>query len=97
MKTGMIVLMILLFPMLAMADNDHERARELHEAGKIMALEQILENIRDEYPGRLLEVKLEQEDDSVIYEIELLDSDGKVWDLKLDATTGKLLKREQDD
>ncbi|MCW9022120.1 MAG: PepSY domain-containing protein, partial [Sedimenticola sp.] len=72
------------------------RARELLEAGKIMALEQILENIRDEYPGRLLEVKLEQEGDSVIYEVELLDSEGKVWELKLDAATGELLKRAQD-
>ncbi|MCW8847286.1 MAG: PepSY domain-containing protein, partial [Sedimenticola sp.] len=68
----------------------------LLEAGKIMALEQILENIRDEYPGRLLEVKLEQEGDSVIYEVELLDSEGKVWELKLDAATGELLKRAQD-
>ncbi|MCW8882476.1 MAG: PepSY domain-containing protein [Sedimenticola sp.] len=96
MKTGMIVLMMLLLPMQAMADNDHDRARELLEAGKIMALEQILENIRDEYPGRLLEVKLEQEGDSVIYEVELLDSEGKVWELKLDAATGELLKRAQD-
>ncbi|TVO72499.1 PepSY domain-containing protein [Sedimenticola selenatireducens] len=96
MKTGLIVLMILLLPMLVVADNDHERAKALHESGKIMALEQILENIRDEYPGRLLEVKLEQEDDRVIYEVELLDSEGKVWELELDAVTGKLLDRKQD-
>jgi uncharacterized membrane protein YkoI len=82
--------------MLVVADNDHERAKALHESGKIMALEQILENIRDEYPGRLLEVKLEQEDDRVIYEVELLDSEGKVWELELDAVTGKLLDRKQD-
>jgi len=88
--------MILLLPMLVVADNDHERAKALHESGKIMALEQILENIRDEYPGRLLEVKLEQEDDRVIYEVELLDSEGKVWELELDAVTGKLLDRKQD-
>ncbi len=97
MKTGLAVLMILLLPFLVMADNDHERARALHESGKIMALEKILENIRDEYPGRLLEIKLEQEGDGVIYEVELLDSEGKVWELELDAVTGKLLKREQDD
>jgi uncharacterized membrane protein YkoI len=96
MKTGLMVLMVLLLPMLVAADGDHERAKALHDSGKIMALEQILENIRDEYPGRLLEVKLEQENDSVIYEVELLDSEGKVWELELDAVTGKLLKRKQD-
>lgn len=97
MKRVLAVLMILMLPLWVMADNDHERARALHESGKIVALEQILENVREEYPGRLLEIKLEQEDDKVIYEVELLDAEGRVWELELDAVTGKLLKRKQDD
>ncbi|MCW8889160.1 MAG: PepSY domain-containing protein [Sedimenticola sp.] len=97
MKTGLAVLIILLLPLWVMADNDHERARALHESGKVMALEQILDNVREAYPGRLLAIELEQEDDRVIYEVELLDAEGKVWELELDAVTGKLLKRKQDD
>lgn len=87
----------LLLPFLVMGENDHERARALLESGEILPLERILENIRADYPGRLLEVKLEQEKGAVIYEIELLDSEGKVWELELDAVTGELLKRERDD
>lgn len=88
--------LLLLLPLLALASSDHERARALLESGEILPLEQIVSSIRDTYPGRLLEVKLEQKQERLIYEIELLDSEGKVWELKLDAATGELLKREQD-
>jgi uncharacterized membrane protein YkoI len=91
------LLVALLVPLLVMAERDHERARALLESGEILSLEQILVNVRAEYPGRPLEVKLEQKKDALIYEIELLDDDGKVWELKLDAVTGKLLKRERED
>jgi uncharacterized membrane protein YkoI len=91
------LLVALLVPLLVMAERDHERARALLESGEILSLEQILVNVRAEYPGRPLEVKLEQKKDALIYEIELLDDDGKVWELKLDAVTGELLKRERED
>lgn len=91
------LLVPLLVPLLVTAERDHERARALLESGEILSLEQILVNVRAEYPGRPLEVKLEQKKDALIYEIELLDDDGKVWELKLDAVTGELLKRERED
>lgn len=92
-----LIILTLLAPLLVIADSDHERAKALFESGEILSLEQILKNIRDEYPGRLLEIKLEQKKKRVIYEVELLDAQGLVWELKLDAVTGELLKREQDD
>ncbi len=92
-----LIILTLLAPLLVIADGDHERAKALFESGEILSLEQILKNIRDEYPGRLLEIKLEQKKKMVIYEVELLDEQGRVWELKLDAVTGELLKREQDD
>jgi uncharacterized membrane protein YkoI len=91
------LLVPLLVPLLVTAERDHERARALLESGEILSLEQILTNIRAEYPGRPLEVKLEQKKDALIYEIELLDDDGKVWELELDAASGELLKRERED
>jgi uncharacterized membrane protein YkoI len=91
------LLVPLLVPLLVTAERDHERARALLESGEILSLEQILVNVRAEYPGRPLEVKLEQKKDALIYEIELLDDDGKVWELELDAASGELLKRERED
>lgn len=92
----LIIITALLLPLLVVAENDHERAKALFESGEILPLEQILKNIRDEYPGRLLEIQLQQKKEAVIYEVELLDNQGRVWELKLDAVTGELLKRERD-
>ncbi|MCW8906652.1 MAG: PepSY domain-containing protein [Sedimenticola sp.] len=93
MKRIMLLLMLLV-PLLSLAESDHERARALHEAGNILSLEQILERVREHYPGRLLEVELEQEGESLIYEVELLDSEGQVWELELDAVSGEMLKQK---
>ncbi|WP_428605050.1 PepSY domain-containing protein [Sedimenticola sp.] len=97
MMKRLLFITVLLLPLWSAAESDHERAKALRESGEIMPLEQILANIRGEYPGRLLEVSLEQEGKALIYEIELLDNEGKVWELELDAVTGKLIKRKQDD
>ncbi|MGD8484741.1 MAG: PepSY domain-containing protein, partial [Thioalkalispiraceae bacterium] len=63
---------------LALADSDHEMARQLREAGDILPLETILQKLKATYPGKVLEVELEKEHDKIIYEIELLDNEGKV-------------------
>jgi uncharacterized membrane protein YkoI len=37
------------------------------------------------------------DDGSYTYELELVDEQGVVWDLEIDARTGKLLEKKQDD
>lgn len=78
------------------ADDGHMQARRLVEEGIIQPLSAILsrEAIR---PGQVLEVELEEEDDMLIYEIELLDEAGHVWELKFDAATGSMIERERED
>ncbi len=75
-------------------DHDHEQALQLHKTGKILALEQILVISRQQIAGRILEVELEREQDTLIYELEILDDKGRVWELKIDATNGQLLEQE---
>lgn len=91
-----VLLLLLLSPLLLPAGSDHERARALLEAGDILPLEQILQRVRESHPGRLLEVDLEQEGEALIYEVELLDGEGRVWELELDAVTGEMLKEKQE-
>ncbi len=81
----------------ALADDDHLEARRLVEAGTIRPLEEILEQIGSQHPGRILEVELEREEGLYIYEIELLDEEGVVWELEIDAQNGELLKTEQEE
>ena len=76
---------------------DHEQIRRLKENGRIRSLESVLEEIRRDYPGRIIEIELDDDDGRYIYEIELVDERGIVWDLEIDARTGKLLKKKQDD
>jgi uncharacterized membrane protein YkoI len=84
-----------IFP--AMASDDHEEARRLQQAGDILPLETIIEKAQAIHPGRILEVELESENSHYYYEIELLDDNGRVWEMKLDSQTGKPINQEEDD
>ena len=81
----------------ALADEDHERAREALERGDILPLTEILETIRLTYPGHVLETEFEREDGGYRYELELLDNDGYVLEIEVDASTGEILEVERED
>ena len=76
--------------------DDHDEAYELLRSGEILPLEKILEISREQVQGRILEVELEHEDELLIYELEVLDKQGIVWEIKVDATTGTIIEKEQD-
>ena len=70
---------------------DHDRARRALEAGEIMPLSRILDQVERDNPGRVLEVELEREDDRWLYEIKLLQDGGRVLKLKVDARDAQVL------
>jgi uncharacterized membrane protein YkoI len=82
---------------LVIADEGHREARRLTETGKILPLEDLMQSIQAEQPGRVLEVELERDDGRYLYEIEILDPQGAVWEFKLDATSGEIVERELED
>lgn len=81
----------------ALADEDHLDARRLLQAGQILPLEIILDKVTRDYPGRILEVELEQESEGYVYELEILDASGVIWEVEIDAESGRLLKSERED
>lgn len=81
----------------AFASDDQETARRLSEAGEILPLEKILEHAQQHQSGRVLEVEFKKNHGQYIYEIEILNTKGIVWELELDAQTGQLLERKQED
>mgnify|MGYP001827751128 CR=1 FL=1 len=89
-------LALLLWSLATGPSADHEAAYELAREGRILPLEQILERQRRDRPGRILEVELEREDGRLVYELELLDADGQVWELYYDAVSGQLLQTERE-
>lgn len=76
--------------------DDQDRALQLRESGKILPLEEILSISRTQIDGHVLEVELERKRSVLIYEIKILDDKGRVWELKVDATTGQIINREQE-
>ena len=80
-----------------MADDDYVEARRLLNSGEILPLEVILKNVRQIFPGKVLEVELEKEDQQIVYEIEILGGDGVIKEIYVDAKTGKQLFSKEDD
>ncbi|SCY45099.1 MULTISPECIES: PepSY domain-containing protein [unclassified Pseudomonas] len=95
---GRWALALLAFCSLAMArDLDQDEALQLRQQGVILPLEQLLQQALDLHPGaKLLEAELEEKHGVYIYEVELLDTDGVVRELDLEAKTGRLLKDKED-
>ena len=94
---GTIPLLLLLFGNAAFGSDDHETARRLSDAGEILSLETILQRAQQYQPGRVLEVEFDNDRGQYIYEVEILNAKGVVWELELDARTGQLLERKQED
>lgn len=79
----------------AAGPSDHERARQALEAGQIQPLRAILDRVERDHPGQVMEVELENEDGRWLYEVKLLQKDGALVKLKLDARDGTLLDRKE--
>lgn len=75
-------------------ERQQAEVREAVRSGRFVPLEQVLADAMRRYPGKLVEVELEDDDE---YEIEILGPDGVVMELEYDAVTGKLLKIEVED
>lgn len=92
-----IALVLATSPVIASKDIDQNEAQALREQGAILPLEDILQNVKKTRPGRVMEVELEEKHGRYIYEIEIADPNGKVWELEIDASNGSLISQEQDD
>lgn len=72
-----------------------ETVRALLEAGEIRSLEQVLQRVREEGHGHVLEAELEREDGRYVYEVEVLDDQGKVREYEYDARSGEAIDRDR--
>jgi len=77
---------------LVMADSenmqDHDKARSALRRGEILPLGKVLETVARTHPGSVLEVELDREHGRWIYEVKILEDDGALRDVEVDARTG---------
>jgi uncharacterized membrane protein YkoI len=78
-------------------DDDHELARRALEEGRALPLAEILAKMKPDLPGQVIEVVLEVDDGTLIYDLKVLSPNGRLQEIEVDAATGKILKMEDDD
>lgn len=78
-------------------EGDHELARQALEQGKVLPLRTVLDKVEREYRGQAIRIEFEHEDGRFVYEIRLLQPDGHMLKLEVDAVNGNVLaaKRRQ--
>ena len=79
---------------LASDKGDHERALQAVQSGQVLPLAKVLALVEKAHPGQVLEVELENYKQQWHYEIKLLQPDGRLMKLQVDARTGEVLKRK---
>lgn len=76
-------------------DHDQDRVRDAVRAGEVMPFDALRERLRRSHPGEVLELELEREQGRWIYEIKLLQPDGRIVKLEVDARSGEVLRERQ--
>ena len=77
--------------------NDPEAVRPVTQRAGILSLDQILRKADEQHAGRVLESELERKNGRDVYEVEVVDDQGRVWEMKFDARTGEVLTETQGD
>jgi uncharacterized membrane protein YkoI len=75
---------------------EHDLVREALKRGEVQPLTTILATAAQAVPGDVIEVELEEDDDVLVYDIKVLTAQGRVREVKIEASTGKVLEVEDD-
>ncbi|MDX1810829.1 MAG: PepSY domain-containing protein [Gammaproteobacteria bacterium] len=87
-----LIYLLFLFSASLSASDDID-VRELEASGKIVKLTKIIEQAVARHPGRVIEINLNRENGQLVYQLEIIDHQGVIKELSLDAKTGQLLQK----
>ena len=77
-------------------EEDSQNQAELAKQAKITE-DEAINTALEKVPGTVNEVELEDENGTMVYEIEVLSTDGTEQEVKVDAQTGEVIKVEAND
>jgi len=86
-----LLLSLALLPPAMAGEDDQDRVRDLRQQGKIQPLSVIVERLTAKHPGRILQVELENEHGTRVYEIQMVLKGGILRTFHVDAHTGEIL------
>ncbi len=78
-------------------DDDRDRARDLRQQNRILPYRQLRRRVLQRFPGRIIDVELENDDGRLVYEIKVVTRRGRVLEIEIDAQSGRFLEVEEDD
>jgi uncharacterized membrane protein YkoI len=78
-------------------EDDQETARKALENKEILPLSTVLAGIEEKFTGDVVEIELERKRGIWVYEIEIIDTDGRVRDIDVDGRTGEVITIEFDE
>jgi hypothetical protein len=67
------------------------RARDAVRRGEILSLEQVAQRVSRQFPGRLLDARLDESRGRPVYYLKMLTRDGRVLRIAADARTAQIL------
>ena len=73
---------------------NHEQARRAFQQGQIRSLSQIMEQLRSELGGEVIEVELKTKGGIHYYKFKVLAPNGRIGELSVNATDGKIIERD---
>lgn len=74
---------------------DHDVARHALERGEVLPLDTVLAEVRKSVPGEVAGVELEHEHGAWIYEIKVIGPGGLLTEVKVNATSGRIVRRKE--
>ncbi|AVP56367.1 PepSY domain-containing protein [Pulveribacter suum] len=72
-------------------DGDHEHARRALERQEVLPLRSVLDKVEREQQGQVLKIEFGRDEGRYLYKIRLLQPDGRMAKLKVDAVDGRVL------
>jgi uncharacterized membrane protein YkoI len=78
-------------------EETHPDTAGVQEPAGILSVDEILERVKTQQPGRVVETELERKHGRYVYEIEVIGDDGVKKEFKYDAKTGALLSSKVED
>lgn len=82
------VLVLYLITALPAGAQDQDRARDAVRDGQVRPLATILPQVRDRFPGRMLDARLVQRGGGSFYVLKILGANGQVSEVTVDAASG---------
>jgi uncharacterized membrane protein YkoI len=77
-------------------DDDHDRAMEALRQGRVRPLAEILAEVEQDLGGQVVGVEFDDEEGVYVYEFRVVTDAGRLKEVYVDATSGRILKLEDD-